>query len=88
MLLEDLKSGLDGNTLSYSNIRATELANIMKFVDVKLNIDKTTLDYFYEIYVDDLLRSEIPNDEIETLKNQGWSFSNDNKKLLLYLKNN
>lgn len=87
MKLEDLKSGLDGNTLSYSTIRATELANIMKFAEVKLNLDKVTLDYFYEIYVDDILNSEMPNDEIETLKNQGWSFSDDNKKILLYLKN-
>jgi hypothetical protein len=37
--------------------------------------------------VDELLKSEFPKEELETLKNQGWSFSQDNKNLILYLNN-
>jgi hypothetical protein len=29
----------------------------------------------------------MPKEELETLKNQGWSFDNDKKSLILYLKN-
>ena len=87
MSLEELKSALDGNTLSYGSISASALANIMKFVGVELQMDKHTFDYYYEMSVDDLLKSDMPKEELETLKNQGWSFDNDKKSLILYLKN-
>lgn len=87
MSLDELKSALDGNTLSTSSVSASALANIMKFVDVKLLMDRHTFDYYYEMKVDELLKSEFPKEELETLKNQGWSFSQDNKNLILYLNN-
>lgn len=87
MSLDELKSALDSNTLSTSSVSASALANIMKFVDVKLQMDKHTFDYYYEMNVDDLLKSDMPKEEIETLKNQGWSFSNDKKTLIIYLNN-
>lgn len=87
MSLEELKNALDSNTLSYSLINASALANIMRFVDARLQIDKHTFDYYYEIDVNDLLKSDMPKEEIETLKKQGWSFDNDKKSLILYLKN-
>lgn len=87
MSLDELKSALDGNTLSTSSVSASALANIMKFVDVKLLMDRHTFDYYYEMKVDELLKSEFPKEELETLKNQGWSFSDDNKNLILYLNN-
>ena len=43
---------------------------------------------YYQIDVDDLVNSNMPKEEIETLKEQGWSFSNDEKSLILFLKNN
>ena len=87
MSLDELKSALDGNTLSTSSVSASALANIMKFVDVELLMDRYTFDYYYEMKVDELLKSEFPKEELETLKNQGWSFSDDNKNLILYLNN-
>jgi hypothetical protein len=87
MSLDELKSALDDNTLSYGSISASALANIMKFVDVELQMDKHTFDYYYEMNVDELLNSKMPTGELETLKKQGWGFNNDKKSLILYLKN-
>lgn len=82
-----LKEALkDNSSLSYSTISMVAIANIMKFVVVSLEMDMKTLDYYYKIDVESLLNSAIPDDEIETLQKQGWSFTEDNKSLVLYLK--
>jgi hypothetical protein len=88
MSLDELKDILGDNKVSYSSIKLTSLANISRFVNVRLQMDNKSLDYYYEMNVDELLKSDIPNDELEVMKEQGWSFSNDNKFLILYLKNN
>lgn len=85
MNLGELETALKDNTLSSSSVSFPALANIMKFVDVKLLMDKRTLDYYYEINVDDLLKSEMPIEELETLKKQGWSFSESKETLILFL---
>jgi hypothetical protein len=43
------------------------------------------LDYYYEIDVGDLLKSNITKDELDTLKKQGWAFNDNNKKIILYI---
>lgn len=85
---DDLKEALKDNQLSYSTVKMSEMANIMKFANVELNMDRTTLDYYYTIDVDELVNSEMPKEELDTLKKQGWSFSDDGKQLILFLKNN
>lgn len=87
MTLKEIEGAIGGNTLSYSKIASSDLANIMKFVNVRLLIDKSCLDYYYEIDVDELKSSSMPNDELGTLKELGWSFNSDKSKLLVYLKN-
>ena len=66
MSLEELKNALDGNTLSTSSVSASALANIMKFVNVELLMDIHTFDYYYEMNVDELLKSKMPTEELET----------------------
>lgn len=88
MSLDELKGILGDNKVSYSSIGLTSLANISRFVNVRLQMDNKSLDYYYEMDVDELLKSHMPSDELEVLKEQGWSFSDDNKMLILYLKNN
>lgn len=87
MTLKEIEDAIGGNTLSYSKITSSDLANIMKFVNVRLLIDKSCLDYYYEVDVDELKSSSMPNDELGTLKELGWSFNSDKSKLLVYLKN-
>ncbi len=87
MQLKDLKEALKDNQLSYSTISAAAMANIIPFANVELKMDEESLDYYYKINVEDLLASDMPNDELETLKSQGWSFSDDSKSLIVYLNN-
>ena len=87
MDFEKLNEALGENTISYSKIAMYQVNNIMKFVEITLQIDKSSLDYYYEIDVDELLNSNMPIDELETLKKQGWAFNEDKKKLILFLRN-
>lgn len=88
MSLREIEEKLSGNTLSYNKISMSALANIMKFVNVELEMDEKSLDYYYVIDIDKLSKSQMPKDELGTLKSQGWSFSDDKKFLILFLKNN
>jgi hypothetical protein len=85
MSLEELKSVLGDNELSFGSISSSVLGSIMNFVEVKLSMDVHTFDYYYEIDVDDLLASNLSKELLETLKTQGWSLTEDDKKLILYL---
>ena len=88
MTLEELKEILGENTLSYSKVSLAELANIMPIVEVSLEMDKHSLDYYYQIDVNELLESKMTKEEVEMLKEQGWSFNDDKTKIILFLKNN
>ena len=88
MTLEELKEILGENTLSYSKVSLAELANIMPIVEVNLEMDKHSLDYYYQIDVNELLESKMTKEEVEMLKEQGWSFNDDKTKIILFLKNN
>lgn len=87
MSLDELKETLKDNKVEYCSVSTAELVNIYKFVNVNLQMDFQTLDYYYEINVNELLESDFPSSELETLKKQGWAFTEDNKFLVLYLKN-
>jgi hypothetical protein len=52
-------------------------------VNASLLMDKETLDYYYEIDADELLKSKMPKEEYEVMKDQGWFFKNG--KIILYL---
>ena len=85
MTIEELKQYLGDNKPSYSKVSMAELANIMIFVNVCLKMNEKTLDYYYSINVDELLKSKMPTTELDTLKDDGWSLSDDESELFLYL---
>lgn len=87
MTFKEIEDAVGTNTLSYSKVTSSDLANIMQFVNVNLMMDKSCLDYYYEIDVNELKSSKMPNDELGTLRDLGWSFNSDKSKLLIYLKN-
>lgn len=87
MTLDKLKETLKDNKASYSSIETKDLYNIFGFVTVNLQMDNKTLDYYYEINVNELLDSDMPDEELETMRKQGWAFSDNEKYLVLYLKN-
>jgi hypothetical protein len=80
----ELKELFKGNKKSDSKrISAAALANIGKFATVNLRMDDKTLDYYYEVNIDELLESEMPKAEYEVMKEQGWKIKANN--LIIYL---
>ena len=65
------------------SINASTLVEIGKYAFVSLRIDDKTLDYYYEIDIDELLSSDMSLKKYENLKDQGWSI--DKGKLILFL---
>ena len=84
MTKEELKELFKDNKLSDSKkISAAALANIMKFAMVNLRMDDKTLDYYYEVDIDELLEPEMPNEEYGIMKEQGWTLNENNLNILL-----
>ena len=88
MSLQEIEEIFGSNVLSYNKVSMAQLANINKFVEVSLKMDYHSLDYYYEIDIEELVNSPIPKDELEVMRDQGWSLSDDKKHLILFLKNN
>jgi hypothetical protein len=86
MRKEDLENALGNNKLTFSNVKFTELNNIMQYVNVKLCMDSNSFDYLYEINVSDLLNSKMPSNDLDDLKKEGWSFNATKDKIILFLK--
>jgi len=86
MRKDELENALSNNELTFSSVKFTELNNIIQYVNVKLNMDSISFDYFYEIDVGDLLHSKMPSADLDDLKREGWSFNNTKDKIILYLK--
>lgn len=85
MSKEELKELLKNNSTEVMHeLSASDLVDIKEFVNVSLEIDRKTFDYYYKIDIDELLKSEMPTEEFNKLKNQGWSIFED--KVILFLK--
>jgi hypothetical protein len=48
-------------------------------------MDRGTLDYYYSIDVNELLASNMPVEDLDDLKKQGWSLTENDKNLVLYI---
>jgi len=84
MTKEGLIELLKKNKLSDSKkISAAALANIIKFAAVNLRMDDKTLDYYYDISIDELLGSEMPDEEYNVMKEQGWTINENYLKILI-----
>jgi hypothetical protein len=81
----ELEEALGDNNIISTSIKATELSSIMEYVKVDLQLDKRSLDYFYEIDVNELLSSKMPSNDLEDLKEEGWSLNKEKTKLILFL---
>jgi hypothetical protein len=84
MTKEGLIELLKKNKLSDSKkISAAALANIIKFAAVNLRMDDKTLDYYYDVSIDELLGSEMPDEEYNVMKEQGWTINENYLKILI-----
>jgi hypothetical protein len=84
MTKKELKELLKGNSPKEKhNLSSSDFLNIGRFANVSLLMDKSTFDYYYEIDINELLGSKIPEEEYEVIKDQGWSIKGE--KIILYL---
>jgi hypothetical protein len=79
-LIELLK---DNNLNEKHHISAAALANIIKFANVSLQMDSDTLDYYYEVNIDELVGSEMPEEEYKVMKDQGWAIKGNYLNILI-----
>ena len=79
-LIELLK---DNKSNERHHISAAALANIIKFAAVNLRMDDKTLDYYYDVSIDELLGSEMPDEEYNVMKEQGWTINENYLKILI-----
>ena len=79
-LIELLK---DNKSDERHHISAAALANIVKFANVSLQMDSDTLDYYYEVNIDELVGSEMPEEEYKVMKDQGWTIKGNYLNILI-----
>lgn len=74
----------DNNSDFSSKMKASDVAFLMRFTDVSMKIDEKSLDYFYEMDIDGLLKSEMPNKLYEdVIVRQGWFIDGDKLKVFI-----
>jgi hypothetical protein len=86
MTIEDINNALGENKVTQAHITTAQVANIMMYVPVIIDLDRGTFEHHYTIFVDDLLESNMPVSDLDDLKSQGWAFNEDREKLIVYLK--
>jgi len=84
MTLDDLNNAIGENKIEFRKIGAPEIANIMGHVNVTLEMDEKSLDYYYNINVNELLESDMPLDDLDDLKEEGWAFDESKKNIVIF----
>lgn len=87
MKREDLEDAFKDGQISYSTISIGNVADFAPYVNISLKMDNKSLDYYYEIDVDELLESKLPIGHLKTMKELGWAFNDKKDKLIVYLQN-
>ena len=86
MTREDIDIVVEDNDVTKRHLTMTEVANITKYVNVNIEMDGGTLDYYYRINVEDLLNSDMPESVLDELGNQGWAYDEKRENLIIFLK--
>lgn len=86
MTRDELEEKLGGNKLSYGVVPIAVLCELTKKMNVSLELDSSTMDYFYKISVDELLKSGTPIELLDELGEEGWAFDSSKENIELYLK--
>ena len=73
----------DNTSTEKHTITASAIVNIGTFAKITIEMDRKTLDYYYQVSINELVKSNMPNEEYDVMKNQGWVIKDD--KLILYV---
>lgn len=71
----------------FNNVSFPSVAIIMRYVNINLEIDRLSMDYYYEIDAEELSKSNITEEILNQLKDEGWTYDEKTDKIILYLKN-
>ena len=82
MRKEEIEEILRDNRLGFASVSFFEINELMKYAKVNLKMDSVSLDYYYEIDINELCDSHVPNEVVKNMKDRGWSMSEDGKIIL------
>ena len=85
MTREELDGAIGDNEVTTRHVTTAEVANLMMYVQVNLELDRGTLEHYYSINVDELLDSQMPVSDLDDLKNQGWAYDETRENLIIFL---
>ena len=85
MTREELDGAIMDNKVTTRHMTTAEVANLMMYVQVNLELDRGTLEHYYSINVDELLDSRMPVSDLDDLKSQGWAYDETRENLIIYL---
>jgi hypothetical protein len=85
MTREELDSAIGDNEVTTRHVTTAEVANLMMYIQVNLELDRGTLEHYYSINVDELLDSQMPVSDLDDLKSQGWAYDETRENLIIYL---
>ena len=85
MTIDELNEAVGENEVTTRHVSTSEVANIMMYVQVNLELDRGTLEHYYRISVDELLNSKMPVSDLDDLKSQGWAFDENRDNLIIFL---
>ena len=84
MTKNDIESILKDNQPSKKVLSASEMVNIMSYVNPKVEIDRNSMEYYYKISINDLVNSDMPLSDLDDLKNEGWSIDTNSESIILF----
>ena len=85
MTLNELNEIFEGSQPTPKNVPSWKIADISKKVNVTLEIDRQTLEYYYSIPVKDILNSKMTREELEALDDEGWVLDNKKQSLVIFI---
>lgn len=86
MTREEVEEKLGENKLIYGSVPVGLLVGLSEMVNVSLEMDSKTQDYFYRIGVDELIGSGASDELLDELRDGGWALDSSKENIELYLK--
>ena len=85
MTREELDNAIGDNKVITRHVTTAQVANLMMYVNVNLELNRDTLEQYYRINVDELLSSQMPVSDLDDLKEQGWAYDETRDNLIILL---
>ena len=85
MTREELDNAIGNSKVTTRHVTTAQVANLMMYVNVNLELNRDTLEQYYRIDVNELLNSQMPVSDLDDLKEQGWAYDETRDNLIILL---